>query len=202
VIKIIDYGMGNLRSVQKGFEKVGVEAQITSDADEILEADGVVLPGVGAFGDAMDNLNSAGLIPVIKKVVNKGTPFLGICLGLHLLFSTSEEWGTQEGLDIISGNVVKFPSDLDKKIPHMGWNQLEIKKETEIFKGLESGTFQYFVHSYYVLPDDEEVVATTTDYGIEFVSSIQKDNIYALQYHPEKSSQKGLQILRNFGELI
>jgi glutamine amidotransferase len=194
--------MGNLRSVQKGFEKVGVEAQITSDADEILEADGVVLPGVGAFGDAMDNLNSAGLIPVIKKVVNKGTPFLGICLGLHLLFSTSEEWGTQEGLDIISGNVVKFPSDLDKKIPHMGWNQLEIKKETEIFKGLESGTFQYFVHSYYVLPDDEEVVATTTDYGIEFVSSIQKDNIYALQYHPEKSSQKGLQILRNFGELI
>ncbi len=202
MIKIIDYGMGNLRSVQKGFEKVGVEAQITSDADEILEADGVVLPGVGAFGDAMDNLNSAGLIPVIKKVVNKGTPFLGICLGLHLLFSTSEEWGTQEGLDIISGNVVKFPSDLDKKIPHMGWNQLEIKKETEIFKGLESGTFQYFVHSYYVLPDDEEVVATTTDYGIEFVSSIQKDNIYALQYHPEKSSQKGLQILRNFGELI
>jgi len=202
VIAIIDYGMGNLRSVQKGFEKVGVEAQITSDADEILEADGVVLPGVGAFGDAMDNLDSTGLIPVIKKVVNKGTPFLGICLGLHLLFSTSEEWGTQEGLDIISGNVVKFPSDLDKKIPHMGWNQLEIKKETEIFKGLESGTFQYFVHSYYVLPDDEEVVATTTDYGIEFVSSIQKDNIYAVQYHPEKSSQKGLQILRNFGELI
>ncbi|SDC51383.1 MULTISPECIES: imidazole glycerol phosphate synthase subunit HisH [unclassified Candidatus Frackibacter] len=202
MIAIIDYGMGNLRSVQKGFEKVGVEAQITSDADEILEADGVVLPGVGAFGDAMDNLDSTGLIPVIKKVVNKGTPFLGICLGLHLLFSTSEEWGTQEGLDIISGNVVKFPSDLDKKIPHMGWNQLEIKKETEIFKGLESGTFQYFVHSYYVLPDDEEVVATTTDYGIEFVSSIQKDNIYAVQYHPEKSSQKGLQILRNFGELI
>ncbi|SJZ31057.1 imidazole glycerol phosphate synthase subunit HisH [Selenihalanaerobacter shriftii] len=202
MIKIIDYGMGNLRSVQKGFEKVGFTAQITSDPEEILKADGVVLPGVGAFGDAMENLKSAGLIQVIKEVVKKEIPFLGICLGLHLLFSTSEEWGKQEGLDIISGQVVKFPDNLDKKIPHMGWNQLEIKKETDLFKNLDTDFFQYFVHSYYVIPEDKSVIATTTDYGIEFVSSIQKDNIYAVQYHPEKSSKEGLQILRNFGELI
>jgi glutamine amidotransferase len=202
VITIIDYGMGNLRSVQKGFEKVGFSAEITSDSEKILPAEGVVLPGVGAFGDAMDNLRSADLIEVIEEVIENGTPFLGICLGLHLLFSTSEEWGTQEGLDIISGRVVKFPDNLNKKIPHMGWNQLNFKKDVDLFTGLEPGDFQYFVHSYYVIPDKEEVIATTTDYGIEFVSSIQRDNIYAVQYHPEKGSKKGLEILENFGELI
>ncbi|MBM7623289.1 imidazole glycerol phosphate synthase subunit HisH [Sporohalobacter salinus] len=202
MISIIDYGMGNLRSVQKGFEKVGFSAEITSNPEKIIDADGVVLPGVGAFGDAMNNLRGAGLIGVINKVIEQETPFLGICLGLHLLFSTSEEWGRQKGLDIISGKVVKFSDAFDKKIPHMGWNQLEVKKSTDLFKELESGFFQYFVHSYYVVPDDDSVIATTTEYGIEFVSSIQKNNIYAVQYHPEKSSKKGLQILHNFGELI
>lgn len=202
MIRIIDYGMGNLRSVQKGFEKVGFAAEITSDPKKINSADGVVLPGVGAFGDAMDNLRDAGLIGVINDVIEQGTPFLGICLGLHLLFSTSEEWGQQDGLDIIPGKVVKFPVELDKKIPHMGWNQLELEKETELFKELESGFFQYFVHSYYVVPEDESVIATTTEYGRKFVSSIQQDNIYAVQYHPEKSSKQGLKILKNFGELI
>ncbi|ADL12967.1 imidazole glycerol phosphate synthase subunit HisH [Acetohalobium arabaticum] len=202
MIRIIDYGMGNLRSVQKGFEKMGFAAEITSDPAEIAKADGVVLPGVGAFGDAMDNLREAGLIGVINDVIEQGMPFLGICLGLHLLFSTSEEWGQQKGLDIIPGKVVKFPAELDKKIPHMGWNQLELEKETELFKDLESGFFQYFVHSYYVVPEDESVIATTTEYGMEFVSSIQQDNVYAVQYHPEKSSKQGLKILKNFGELI
>lgn len=202
MISIIDYGMGNLRSVQKGFEKVGFSAEITSAPEKIVTADGVVLPGVGAFGDAMDNLRNKDLIGVIDEVIEQGTPLLGICLGLHLLFSTSEEWGQQEGLDIISGKVVKFSSDVDKKIPHMGWNQLEIVKEADLFKELESGFFQYFVHSYYVVPDDESVIATTTEYGMDFVSSVQKDNIYAVQYHPEKSSKQGLKILQNFGELI
>ncbi|MGM0471370.1 MAG: imidazole glycerol phosphate synthase subunit HisH [Bacillota bacterium] len=202
MIAIIDYGMGNLRSVQKGLEKVGFAAEITSEAEQILAADGVVLPGVGAFGDAMENLAEAELISVIKEVIEQGTPFLGICLGLHLLFSSSEEWGNQQGLDIISGEVVKFPDDLERKIPHMGWNQLNIKQDSELMAGLDSGTYQYFVHSYYVVPDDESVILTTTDYGIEFVSSIQRDNIYAVQFHPEKSSSQGLEILKNFGELI
>ncbi|MCK8824239.1 imidazole glycerol phosphate synthase subunit HisH [Fuchsiella alkaliacetigena] len=202
MIAIIDYGMGNLRSVEKALEKLGFKAEITDQAEEILGAEAVILPGVGAFGDAMENLKAAGLIEVIKEVIDSGKPFLGICLGMHLLFSSSEEWGQQEGLDIIKGQVVKFPTELELKIPHMGWNQLHLQKDTALFDGLESGLFQYFVHSYYVVPDDEAVIATTTDYGIDFVSSIQKDNIYAVQYHPEKSSEQGLEILRNFGELI
>ncbi len=202
MIKIIDYGMGNLRSVQKAFEKLGYEAEITNDQDEILAARGVVLPGVGAFQDAMNNLREADLIDTIKGVIAKGTPFLGICLGLHLLFSESEEFGKNRGLDIIEGKVKAFPKGLGLKVPHIGWNQLKIKGGSKLYQGLEDDDFQYFVHSYYVEPADQGVIATTTDYGIEFVSSIVKDNIYAVQFHPEKSSDKGLQILNNFGGMV
>ena len=201
MIAIIDYGMGNLKNVKKGFEKVGYKAQITSEAEEILAAEGVVLPGVGAFKDAMNNLKEADLIDVIKKVAAKDKPFLGICLGLQLLFTESEEFGLTSGLDLIEGRVIKFPDYLDLKVPQIGWNELNIKQETKLYEGLADEIYQYFVHSYYVVPQDKEVIASTTDYGIEFVSSIAKDNIYAVQFHPEKSSQQGLKILNNFGEL-
>ncbi|GAB6136831.1 imidazole glycerol phosphate synthase subunit HisH [Halanaerobaculum tunisiense] len=202
MIKIIDYGMGNLKNVAKGFAQVGYEAEITRDPQEILSAEGVVLPGVGAFGDAMDNLQKLKLVEPLQEVVKQGTPLLGICLGLQLLFTTSEEFGSTKGLDIISGQVKKFPADLGLKIPHIGWNQLELNQETKLYNKLDDGIFQYFVHSYYVKPEDEEVIATTTDYGMEFVSSIAQDNIYAVQFHPEKSSQDGLQILKNFGQIV
>ena len=201
MIAIIDYGMGNLKNVQKGFEKVGYQAQITDDAEEILAADGVVLPGVGAFKDAMNNLEEANLVKVIQDVIEADKPFLGICLGLQLLFTESEEFGITPGLDIIEGRVVKFPDYLDLKVPQIGWNQLNLKQDTKLYQGLDGEIYQYFVHSYYVAPQNKEVIATTTDYGIEFVSSIAKDNIYAVQFHPEKSSQQGLQILKNFGEI-
>ena len=202
MIKIIDYGMGNLRNVVRGFEKVGYQAEITRANSEIKQADGVVLPGVGAFGDAMDNLKKFGLVTPIKEVVARETPFLGICLGLQLLFTTSEEFGSVDGLDIISGHVKRFPEDLPYKVPHMGWNQLQFKKTVPVYDGLEEDVFQYFVHSYYVVPEDKSVIATTTDYGVGFVSSIVQNNIYALQWHPEKSSRQGLKILENFGKII
>jgi len=201
MIAIIDYGMGNLKNVKKGFEKVGYEAQITAEAEEILAAEGVVLPGVGAFKDAMHNLREADLVDLIQQVVAEDKPFLGICLGLQLLFTESEEFGLTSGLDLIEGRVIKFPDYLDLKVPQIGWNELNIKEETKLYQGLSDEIYQYFVHSYYVVPQNKGVIASTTDYGIEFVSSIAKDNIYAVQFHPEKSSQQGLKILNNFGEL-
>lgn len=201
MIAIIDYGMGNLKNVKKGFAKVGYEAQITDQAADILAADGVVLPGVGAFKDAMNNLEEANLVAVIKEVINKDKPFLGICLGLQLLFTESEEFGLTPGLDIIAGRVIKFPDYLDLKVPQIGWNKLNFKQDIKLYQGLEEDVYQYFVHSYYVDPQNKEVIATSTDYGIEFVSSIAKDNIYAVQFHPEKSSHQGLQILKNFGKI-
>ncbi|TDX46605.1 imidazole glycerol phosphate synthase subunit HisH [Orenia marismortui] len=202
MIKIIDYGMGNLRSVQKSFEKVGYQAQISSNKYEILNADGIVLPGVGAFKDAMKNLQDLDLIDPIYQVINEGKPFLGVCLGFQLLFTESEEFGHSKGLDIISGSVKKFPNNLGLKIPHIGWNQLNIKQDNKLYEGLDDGEFQYFVHSYYVETENQDVIGATTDYGIEFVSSIAKDNIYGAQFHPEKSSEKGLQILKNFGKIV
>ncbi|OCL26174.1 imidazole glycerol phosphate synthase, glutamine amidotransferase subunit [Orenia metallireducens] len=202
MIKIIDYGMGNLRSVQKSFEKVGYQAEITNKKEEILNADGVVLPGVGAFKDAMENIQKLDLIDTIHQVVKEGKPFLGICLGFQLLFSESTEFGYTKGLDIISGSVKKFPDNLGLKIPHMGWNQLNLKQDNQIYDGLTDGEFQYFVHSYYVETEDKDVIGATTDYGIEFVSSIVKDNVYGAQFHPEKSSDKGLQVLKNFGKIV
>ncbi|PRX29896.1 glutamine amidotransferase [Orenia metallireducens] len=202
MIAIIDYGMGNLRSVQKSFEKVGYQAKITDKKEELLDAVGVVLPGVGAFKDAMKNLQELDLIDTIYQVVEEGKPFLGICLGFQLLFSESDEFGHTKGLDIVSGSVKKFPDTLGLKIPHMGWNQLNLKQDNRIYDGLADGEFQYFVHSYYVETEDEEVIGATSDYGIEFVASIAKDNVYGAQFHPEKSSDKGLQILKNFGKIV
>jgi len=202
MIAIIDYGMGNLKNVKKAFAKVGYQAKITNQASEILAADGVVLPGVGAFKDAMDNLEEENLVEVITEVVAQNKPFLGICLGLQLLFTSSEEFGLSSGLDIIEGQVRKFSSELDLKVPQIGWNKLNIKQDTKLYDGLEDEVYQYFVHSYYVVPEDESVIATTTNYGQGFVSSIAKDNIYAVQFHPEKSSKQGLKILSNFGQIV
>jgi glutamine amidotransferase len=206
MIAIIDYGMGNLRSVQKGFEKVGYEAVVTSDPKVVLEADKVVLPGVGAFPDCMRNLEQGGFVEPILKVLHDGRPFLGICLGLQLLFTESEEFGIHKGLDVIPGRVVRFPEGMTEdeeelKVPHMGWNQVSIKRCPPAFNGISDGTNFYFVHSYYVEPEDPSVIATTTSYGIEFCSSIWKDNIVATQFHPEKSQEKGLAILQNFGAM-
>lgn len=203
MIAIIDYGMGNLRSVQKGFEKVGAEAVITADPAVVLEAEKIVLPGVGAFRDCMNNLEQAGFVEPILKVISDGRPFLGICVGMQLLFSDSVEFGLHRGLDLIPGHVLRFPEGMREgseilKVPHMGWNQLSFKRQPPVFEGIDEGTNVYFVHSFYVKPDDDAVIATTTDYGIEFCSSIWKDNIVATQFHPEKSQHAGLLMLKNF----
>ncbi len=201
MIAIIDYGMGNLRSVQKGFERMGREAVVTSDAKTILSASKVVLPGVGAFPDCMRNLREYGLIDAVYQSINSGKPFLGICLGLQLLFTESEEFGISKGLDIIKGKVVRFKiQDSTLKVPHMGWNSVSIKRRPPALADVPEGSHFYFVHSFHVVPEDKSVIATTTDYGSEFVSSIWKDNIFATQFHPEKSQTLGLSILKRFGE--
>jgi len=201
MIAIIDYGMGNLRSVQKGFERVGFEAAVTRDVEKITSARGVVLPGVGAFHACMENLTRLGLIEPVRQVVRK-KPFLGICLGFQLLFSESEEFGKQKGLDLFAGKVVGFHPNHDLKVPHMGWNRIEKKKETPFLEGLSSGDYVYFVHSFHVVPEDPSVVATTTEYGAPFVSSIATENLFACQFHPEKSQELGLRILANFGRFV
>ena len=208
MIAVIDYGMGNLRSVQKALEFVGAKVIVTHDPDLILSADSVVLPGVGAFKDCMANLNKLSLIEPIRKFIDSGKPFLGICLGLQVLFEESEEYGPVPGLGILPGKVVKFidgSSDTRKgpqiKIPHMGWNQIKVKKNAPLFAGVGDSPYFYFVHSYYVVPEDPEIVATVTHYGIEFVSGIQHKNIYAFQFHPEKSQTLGLSILERFSNL-
>jgi glutamine amidotransferase len=206
MIAIIDYGMGNLRSVQKGFEKIGAEAVITADPQVVLEADKIVLPGVGAFRDCMHNLEQAGFVDPILKVIGEGRPFLGICVGMQLLFSDSIEFGLYKGLNVIPGHVLRFPEDMTVaaeklKVPQMGWNQLHFERRPPVYKGIEEGANVYFVHSYYVKPDNDDVIATTTDYGFEFCSSIWKDNIVATQFHPEKSQDVGLRILKNFAEM-
>ena len=197
MIAVVDYGMGNLRSVQKGFEKVGLEAIVTSDIKTIESASRIVLPGVGAFTDCMNNLEDRGLVEPVIRGIEKGKPFLGICLGLQLLFEESEEFGNRKGLGVIKGKVKRFPKG-DLKVPHMGWNSIKKVKDTPILADLADDSYLYFVHSYYVLPD-EDVTATTTGYGMEFTSSIVKDNIFACQFHPEKSQADGLKILKAFG---
>lgn len=199
MIAIIDYGMGNLRSVQKGFEKVGYQAEIVQDPDIVSQAEKVVLPGVGAFRDAMQNLRETGMVGAINEVVAAGKPFLGICLGLQLMFTTSEEGGIYEGLNIFPGRVRLLPPGL--KVPHMGWNQIELQKPCPILKDIPDGSAFYFVHSYYVDPENPEVKTTLTDYGIKFTSIASRGNIFGIQFHPEKSSVLGLRILKNFGEL-
>jgi len=210
MIAIIDYGMGNLRSVEKGFQKVGVDVTVTNKPDIVKSASAVVLPGVGAFKDCMRELTNLDLTGAVVDAIKKGKPYLGICLGLQVLFSESEEFGTCKGLDVLRGKVVKFdfqPSTLNAqrstlKVPHMGWNEIKIQKDSPLFRGIPDRSYFYFVHSYYVVPDDTSVNAATTDYGIEFTSSAWKDNIFAVQFHPEKSQAAGLQLLRNFGEIV
>ena len=201
-IAIIDYGMGNLRSVQKGLERVGYLAEVTRDPERIEAANGVVLPGVGAFGACMDNLRTYGLIDTVRRVITRGTPFLGICLGMQLLFEESEEFGPVPGLGIFPGRVVRFPETLGLKVPHMGWNQIRKQSEPRHLRGINDGVFVYFVHSYYVAPADASLTATTTEYGVEFTSAIARDNVFATQYHPEKSQTVGLKILENFGGIV
>lgn len=208
MIAIIDYGMGNLRSVEKAFEKVGFDAVITDKSETIEKADKIVLPGVGAFKDAKEGLQERNLVEPIKNHIKKRKLFLGICLGFQLLFTRSNEDGEHEGLNIVSGEVVRFKPDRlsggdnqKLKIPHMGWNTIQAKKEVPILKGLPDNPYMYFVHSYYVIPDRDDVVATETEYGGAFVSMISIDNVFAMQFHPEKSQHYGLMILKNFAEL-
>lgn len=199
MIAIIDYDMGNLRSVSKAFEAVGHRAVVTRDAKVIDDASRVVLPGVGAFGDCMANLERYGLVQTIRKSVQSGKPFLGICLGLQLLFTESEEFGRHEGLGIIPGKVRRFAAGPAVKVPHMGWNQVNLQTDCPVFDGIGDGSDWYFVHSYFVDPVDPSIVATTTTYGIPFASSIWRDNVVACQFHPEKSQSVGLRLMRNFG---
>jgi len=208
MIAVIDYGMGNLRSVQKALEFVGAKVIVTHDPDLILNADSVVLPGVGAFKDCMANLEELKLVDPIRKFIDGGKPFLGICLGLQVLFEESEEYGPVAGLGILPGKVVKFPGGSSEtkngrpiKIPHMGWNQIKVKKNVPLFGGVGDAPYFYFVHSYYVVPEDQNMIATVTNYGVEFVSGIQHKNIYAFQFHPEKSQTLGLSILERFSNL-
>jgi len=202
MIAIIDYGMGNLRSVQKGFERIGQDALITRDAAQIEAAQGVVLPGVGAFSACMENLQRYGLIEAIRRTVQAKKPFLGICLGFQLLFSESEEFGLQKGLDLFTGRVIGFHPDEEHKVPHMGWNRIVKQQETPFLDGISSGDYVYFVHSFYVVPKDVKLVATTTDYGEAFTSSIVTERLFACQFHPEKSQELGLRILANFGQIV
>jgi glutamine amidotransferase len=201
MIKIVDYGMGNLRSVQKGFEKIGAEAVIVSSPAETANAHKLVLPGVGAFRDAIHELRRTELDQPVREHIASGRPFLGICLGLQLLFDVSYEDGQWEGLGVLKGKVVRFAEQPDLKIPHMGWNGLDFPRPTRLFEGVPAGSSFYFVHSYYVVPDEESVIAARTDYGGPFVSAVARNNLFATQFHPEKSQTLGLRLLKNFATL-
>ena len=200
MIAIIDYDAGNIKSVEKALISLGQEVCVTRDADEILQADKVILPGVGAFGDAMEKLHRYEMVDVIRKVVEKKTPFLGICLGLQLLFERSDEAPGVEGLGILKGEILKIPAAEGLKIPHMGWNSLHLKNQGRLFRNLSEETYVYFVHSYYLKAEDPSIVKATTEYGVTIDASVEQDNVFACQFHPEKSSDAGLQILRNFVE--
>ncbi len=197
MIAIINYGTGNLKSIRNGFLKIGVDATITKDPYEIEKADTLILPGVGAFGRAMEHLKEYE--GIIHEHINAGKPFLGVCLGLQLLFTESQESKGVKGLDVFKGEVIRLPEGL--KIPHMGWNDLKIVNECPLFNGV-GNDYMYFVHSYYVKPEDEEIIAATTEYGIEVTAAVCKDNVFATQFHPEKSGEIGLNILRNFVKSI
>ncbi len=198
MIAIIDYDAGNIKSVEKALLLLGQEVRITDNAQEILSADRVVLPGVGAFGDAMGNLNRRGLAPVIREVTEKGTPFLGICLGLQLLFERSDEAPGVAGLGILPGKILRIPPQEGLKIPHMGWNSLHLEHGGRLFQNVPEQAYVYFVHSYYLKAGEEEIVKASTEYGVHIHASVEKENVFACQFHPEKSSEVGLQILRNF----
>ena len=201
MIAIIDYDAGNIKSVEKALQKLGQETIITRDAQTILNADKVILPGVGAFGDAMENLRKYHLDEVIYQVVEKGTPFLGICLGLQLLFEKSDESNGVKGLGILEGEVCKIPESEGLTIPHMGWNSLHLQNDGRLYKGLDENSYVYFVHSYYLKAKDENIVKATTEYSTQIHASVEQGNVFACQFHPEKSSDVGLKILKNFVEL-
>lgn len=201
MIVIIDYGAGNIKSVEKALELLGQKVVLSSDPEVILNADKVILPGVGNFGSAMKNIRDLGLEDTIKEVVKKGTPFLGICLGLQLLFESSEEAPGVKGLSILPGKIVKIPRSEGLKIPHMGWNSLSFPKKSRLFKDLSDNPYVYFVHSYYLAAERQEDVAAVTQYGVTIHAAVERDNVFACQFHPEKSSGVGLKILKNFVEL-
>ncbi|MFO0753058.1 MAG: imidazole glycerol phosphate synthase subunit HisH [Thermodesulfovibrionales bacterium] len=214
MIAIVDYGMGNIRSVEKGFLKMGADARITADPKVISNARGIVLPGVGAFKDCMRNLERLKLLDVIAREIGKGKPYLGICLGLQILFSDSEEFGFCRGMEVLKGKVVRFrfgheePGEGEAggprglKIPHMGWNTARLSRTPPPFREIPDNTYFYFVHSYYVVPEEEGVVASRTEYGLDFVSMVWKDNVIATQFHPEKSQEAGLKVLRGFSDMV
>ncbi len=201
MIALIDYDAGNIRSVEKALLALGQDVCITGDAEKIMSADRVILPGVGAFGDAMENIYRTGLDQVIRRVVDEGKPFLGICLGLHLLFERSEEAPGVEGLGILKGEILRIPEAEGLKIPHMGWNSLHLENDGRLFRGIEEQSYVYFVHSYYLKAADEKIVKASTEYCTHIHASVEQGNVFACQFHPEKSSEVGLHILKNFVEL-
>lgn len=201
MIAIIDYGAGNLQSVKKALDFIGAESVITDDPEAINSCDKILLPGVGSFGDAMASMRAKNLVETVKQNALSGKAFLGICLGLQLLFEESEESPGVKGLGIFKGKIRKFPADMGLKIPHIGWNSLEIKQNDTIFKGIPENSYVYFVHSYYLEAEEPDTVATVTNYGIDFHSAVGRNNIFATQFHPEKSGDVGLQILRNFASM-
>ena len=198
MIAIIDYDAGNIKSVEKALLSMGETPVLTRDPEVILQADHIILPGVGSFGDAMENLNKFGLIEVIHEAINRKIPFLGICLGLQLLFESSEETPGVAGLGILEGKIVRIPEGPGLKIPHMGWNSLNVREGASLFKGLEKEPYVYFVHSYYLQAKDPKIVVATAEYGVTIHASVEKENVFACQFHPEKSSKTGLAILKNF----
>lgn len=200
MITIIDYDAGNLRSVEKALISLGEEVVVSREKEEILRADKVILPGVGAFGDAMEKLSHYHLIETIYQVVEQRIPFLGICLGQQLLFERSEECEGIKGLGILKGEILRIP-DMGLKVPHMGWNSLQIQKDATLFQGLEESSYVYFVHSYYLKAAEEEIVAATTEYGVSIHASVERDMVFGCQFHPEKSGRVGLQILKNFAKV-
>ena len=201
MIAVIDYDAGNLKSVEKALLSLGEEVLVTRDRQELLHADKVILPGVGHFGDAMEKLKSFGLVDVIKEIAWSGKPFLGICLGLQLLFERSEEAPGVEGLGILKGEILRIPDDRGLKVPHIGWNSLKLQNQGRLFRGLEEEPYVYFVHSYYLKAAEPQIVKAVTEYGVRIDASVEQGNVFACQFHPEKSSRTGLAILNNFSKL-
>lgn len=201
MIAIIDYDAGNIKSVEKALNYLGEEAIITRDHDEIVNSDKVILPGVGAFADAMEKIRHYGLEDTIHEVVEKNIPFLGICLGLQLMFESSDEGPGVKGLGLLPGKILRIPKSGDLKIPHMGWNNIKVKEGSRLFKGLPDNPYVYFVHSYYLHAEEPEIVKAVTDYSTTIHASVEKGNVFACQFHPEKSSRYGLKILENFAKL-
>jgi len=201
-IVVVDYGMGNLLNVEKALQKIGCKVKVTDNPSEVEKAIALVLPGVGSFKDCMNNLIEKKLVDPIREFIQSGRPFLGICLGMQVLFTESKEFGQNKGLDILKGKVVPFPKTPGLKIPHMGWNTIKIRKKVPVLKDIPDKSYFYFVHSYYVAPENKDIIATTTEYGIEFASSVWKDNIFACQFHPEKSQKLGLVLLKNFKKTV